>query len=117
MAGHTPGPWNPHVMTHVDRGDLLTPEELGEYVKNSVIKSALESDTTEFVFVSADKQDGPADICHVGNGPTRAANARLIAAAPELLAALKLALPCVLDHESEENCRLVLAAIAKAEGK
>jgi hypothetical protein len=35
----------------------------------------------------------------------------------ELLAALKLALPCVLDHESEANCRLVLAAIANAEGK
>lgn len=48
-----------------------------------------------------------------------AANARLIAAAPELLAACKRAVPQIHDDESTSAAgvrRLLLAAIAKAEG-
>lgn len=86
---HTPGPWTVYAMVHEDTNEPMTPEQIGEYVKNSVIKSAEQSGTRQFLFVSAQKPDGPADVCHVGNGPTSPANAKLIAAAPELLAALK----------------------------
>ena len=113
----TPGPWKPYVMTHAERGDLMTPEELGEYVKNNVIKSAEASGTTEFVFVSADKPDGPADVCHVGNGPTRSANARLIAAAPDLLAALKVAARWLRDAGFSESSDELSAVIVKAEAQ
>lgn len=85
LSGFSAGPWTACRMVHDERGDDLTPEELGEYVKNSVIKSAQASRSTAFLFVSCEKADGPADVCHVGNGPTSPANARLIAAAPNLL--------------------------------
>jgi len=121
---HTPGPWIAYHMTHAERGDNLTPEELGEYVCNSVKKSALASGTTDFLFVSAEKPDGPADVCHVGNGPTSPANAKLIAAAPDLLHALTMV------RDADEDCKrdglptipaparaCIDAALAKAEGK
>jgi hypothetical protein len=122
---HTPGPWKPYVMTHADRGDLLTPEELGEYVKNSVIKSAQESGSAEFVFISADKPDGPADVCHVGNGPTRKANAYLIAAAPDLYLALdalredyeRLCGDGLTDANIPDVLRRALMALSSAEGR
>lgn len=58
--------------------------------------------------------------CLTGNGPTSEANARLIAAAPELLAALKESIEfSPYRGESEETpfLRRARAAIAKAEGK
>jgi hypothetical protein len=81
----TAAPWTAYRMTHEDRGDALTPEELGEYVKNSVLKSAAESGTTDFLFVGCEKPTGPADVCHVGNGPTSPANAQFIASSRTLL--------------------------------
>lgn len=82
IRDHTPGPWTTFRMTVDD--DLPTPEQIGEYVKNSVIKSAERSGTTDFLFVSCVKEDGESDVCHVGNGPTSPANAQLIAASPDL---------------------------------
>lgn len=38
-----------------------------------------------FYLVLMQKPDGPADVCHTGNGPTSARNARAIAALPLLL--------------------------------
>jgi hypothetical protein len=62
----------------------MTPEEIGEYVKNSVLKSIENGgSTTEFLFITTGA-DAP-DICLVGNGPRRAFHAHLIAAAPALL--------------------------------
>jgi hypothetical protein len=85
---HTPGPWIACNMVHAERGDAMTPEEIGEYVKNSVTRSISDGGASDrFLFISTEGDDVP-DICHVGNGPTGPANARLIAAAPDLLEAL-----------------------------
>jgi hypothetical protein len=47
---------------------------------------------------------------------TALANARLIAAAPELLEALKLA-QSIIGHPEDAHSKLIAAAIAKAEGQ
>lgn len=61
-------------------------------------------------------QDGPNDICHVYQrrqpGESCDANARLIAAAPELLAVLEAILKC----DQPEIIDAAYAAIAKAKG-
>ena len=80
-AEHTPGPWMAANMVHGERGGPMTPEEIGEYVANCVRLG----DADRFLFVTAGENGAP-DICHVGNGPVGAANARLISAAPDLLA-------------------------------
>lgn len=56
-----------------------------------------------------------------GSGPEREANARLIAAAPDLLAALQAALPLLEELEQDDNTYYAEAvnarvAIAKATG-
>jgi hypothetical protein len=67
-------------------------------------------------------------LCHTGGGnlpPSRSdeseANARLIAAAPDLLIACKRLLevepPRLITGEERETFRLASAAIAKAEGR
>jgi hypothetical protein len=68
-------------------------------------------------------------VCHVGNGPTSPTNAKLIAAAPDLLDALKrlnrshhepcwcecaIGNPMMTEHS--RACVAARAAIAKAEG-
>lgn len=45
------------------------------------------------------------------------ANARLIAAAPELLEACKMALSCMAPEDNDATARTLRSAIAKAEGK
>jgi hypothetical protein len=84
----TQGEWTGYRLVHADRGDTMTPEEMGEYVRNSVIKSESESGTRDFIAVLGNKPDGPADVCHVGNGPTSPANAAFIVAAHNHLGAL-----------------------------
>ena len=86
-AGHTPGIWMVANMVHAERSDQMTPEEIGEYVSGCVRVSRERSGFDHFLFITTDGE-GP-DICHVGNGPAGPANARLIAAAPELLEALR----------------------------
>lgn len=82
---HTKGEWQAFNMVHADRGDAMTPEEIGEYVKNSVLKSIADGGSADrFLFISTGEEGAP-DICLVGNGPNGPANAKLIAAAPELL--------------------------------
>lgn len=84
----TPEPWKAYRMVHDERGDALTPEEIGEYVTNTVRKSAILSGSTDFLFISAEKSDGPADVCHVGNGPASPANADFIQHAKDDIAYL-----------------------------
>jgi hypothetical protein len=103
---HTPGPWHwrlsANATVHIEHGDCL-PDEIG-MLKNRVCVM-------------------PAEIMHDYNS---LANARLIAAAPEMLEALKgatYALETLQASESgmlytfmDETIRDALAAIAKAEG-
>ena len=63
----------------------MTPDEIGEYVANSVRMSP----ETRFLFISGQNDGVDVDVCHVGNGPKGPWNAKLIAAAPELLEALE----------------------------
>ncbi len=80
----TPGPWSGHNMTH-EEGRAMTPEEIGEYVANSV-KMGEEG---RFLFVSAKHADGgDCDVCHTGNGPRGMANTARIARVPDMEAAL-----------------------------
>ena len=76
----TPGPWLGCNMVH-DEGRPMTPEEIGEYVCNSV-KMGEEG---RFLFVSGKHDDGGVcDICHTGNGPKGMANTARIARVPDL---------------------------------
>lgn len=102
-AKHTPGPWitdDRHV--HPDAGRLTYPP-------------GVEPETDVIVLVDTD--------CHENGllNETDKANLRLIAAAPEMLEALRNALPaCEYYDEREgapETLRTVQAAIAKAQGK
>ena len=110
-AQHTPGPWTPFILDK-------PLSEIPTYVEKCIAAGTGE----EFFFVAAEMPDGAVDVCHVGNGPRREANARLIAAAPELLAALKV----VTAHLASQPPRnqgwnaalnMAEAAIAKAEGR
>ena len=62
-------------------------------------------------------------ICTVTNSENDAANARLIAAAPELLEACKMALCVIVENEcpnTPERLQIfkqILAALGKAEGR
>jgi len=85
LTGFTPGPWTAWNMIHADTGLPMTPDELGEMVKNNVLQSIKNGGSAErFMFVSGETPIGPADMCHVGNGPNGLRNTALIAAAPDL---------------------------------
>lgn len=97
MSGHTPGPW---------RIDGLT--------KRGVYARITGGDWYYFAKVVVKFADEPS--------PVGAANARLIAAAPDLLEALEKIL--VSDREGYPNCNLfsddlarAKAAVAKAKGE
>ncbi len=100
MAGHTPGPWTVSPLNGRDVGPVRAFTFEGTDVQQlqsvALVRARAESD----------------------------ANARLIAAAPELLAALKtvkpwfeLWLPDAIGPAEQNLLRLVDAAIAKAEGR
>ena len=85
LTGYTPGPWTGWNMIHADTGIPMTPDEIGEMVKNNVLQSIKDGGSAErFMFVSGETPSGPADMCHVGNGPNGLRNTALIAAAPDL---------------------------------
>ena len=72
-------------MIHADTGIPMTPDEIGEMVKNNVLQSIKDGGSADrFMFVSGETPVGPADMCHVGNGPNCLRNTALIAAAPDL---------------------------------
>lgn len=121
-TAHTPGPWKAFNMVHGEHKRPMTPEEIGEYVTNSVRKSIEDGGSADrFLFISGPGEDAP-DICHVGNGPRGPVNAALIASAPELLAVTRKYLH---QHGGDDldcpcecaTCADARAAIAKAEGR
>lgn len=121
----TPGKWHAANMVHAERGDRMTPEELGAYVTANVKRSRAEGGSDNFLFVTTEGEDVP-DICHVGNGPRGPFHARAIAALPELAALYRAGVE-FMDAPQEEHAialqslRDALAAVAdaltKGEGK
>lgn len=102
LKAATPGPWVGHNMIHADEGRQMTPEEIGEYVCNSVKMGSLD----RFLFVSGKHDDGEdADVCHTGNGPRGPANTALIALAPTLAAALVEAEKALAKVVAASNAR------------
>lgn len=102
---HTPGPWFLSESDH-NNSDISTPD------RPSVL--------------APDHNTAPWHICRMDHGcPNVEANARLIAAAPELLDALKLCLPILyrldaIRHLTDQEFPALdaaRAAIAKATGK
>jgi hypothetical protein len=96
-------------------------EAAKKYVADCIDKGAADAD---FFVVWCEKPDGPADVCHTGNGPTSGANARLIAAAPDLLTALREVRDGALESDRARNTpgwerlrEIVDYAIAKAVGR
>lgn len=79
FEGHTPGPWQAFRVTN-EQDEPLRGTEAAEYVADCIAKRP----DADFYAV-AQLGEGTPDICHTGNGPTSAINARLIAAAPALL--------------------------------
>jgi len=96
MSEHTPGPWRYWIYGAGTRIEVLTSES--EFHKATPIALTYR-DASELGFKFTP--------------PNAEANARLIAAAPELLDALKHA----VQFNSQEWANKAEAAIAKAEGK
>jgi len=92
-AAASPAPWSGFNLVHHERGGPLTATEIGEYVR----KCVLVNDDAHFYVVVVEKPEGSADVCHVGNGPTSAANTDFICAAHDT-AALAVALACALKE-------------------
>jgi hypothetical protein len=124
---HTQGPWTWGRLVDVDTGEPLRGDSVKRYISGCIDRG----DPDDFFFlVLCEKPDGPADVCHTGNGPTSRANARLIAAAPDLLEAVRAQIAYDDRPEAEDvagtkeafdrRMRIydsLKAAIAKAEGR
>jgi len=96
-AMHAPAPWQAAHFTRHDGAPIETVEDVAE----TVAQSARASDGLTLYGVTAgspDRDGAVKVVCFTGNGPMSAAHAALIAAAPELLAALEgLSLECLAD--------------------
>ncbi len=104
MSDHTPGPWT------VSRDSSTSV---------CVLARRADIDHMRVVRYGCPEALDPVAICH-GATETRKANARLIAAAPELLAACKSIVALCSGYKElskELDLPLVEAAIAKAEGR
>jgi len=121
----TQGPWTAYNMVNSETGAPMTPGEISEYVGNCV---RARPECSDFLFISAEKDGVPADVCHVENGSDGPYNAHLIAAAPELYEALER-LFNVANHfnvsgvylsedaENFEALEVAEMALAKARGE
>jgi len=102
MSEHTEGPWGNYTLKAKSNQDIIS-----ELIK------CVQSGSGEFYFITEKTDEVMPTICHVGNGPKSKANARLIAAAPEMLAALK----GVLQGDAIVSRGDIKNLIQKAEGK
>jgi len=104
MSEHTAGPWGSYTLKAESNQDIIA-----ELIK------CVQSGEGDFYFITEKTDEVMPTICHVGNGPKSKANAHLIAAAPDMLAALKSIVDidqkkCIAMNEIEN-------LIARAEGK
>lgn len=106
----TPGPWE------AQRLDADDHDTMAKYVDATIRVGG-----TQYFLVMGAHDDGrPADVAHTGNGPRSAANARLIAAAPDLYAALLDVAQWIEqtqtrdDEGAQGELRQIRAALAKA---
>lgn len=100
MSGHSPAPWS-------------NPLPYGEHDLEIV------GDSRQVAIVRAKRRQVDLRLVCDGYTDQDLANARLISAAPDLLAALRLAMPYALRRNliPDDKLRIVQAAIAKAEGQ
>lgn len=88
---HTPGPWIFSEFCKADGSPIETVDDVADTVR----QSAQRGTRAQLFGVSLDDADTPdaegrsTVVCYTGNGPNAHNNARLIAAAPDLLAACK----------------------------
>jgi len=123
---HTPGPWLNTYFCKPDGEPILTVQD----VADTIAGSAHHSERAELFGVSLDDAKSDPDgratvVCYTGNGPNAHNNARLIAAAPELLEALRALNHACRTADAREELPdevdgslldAAAAAIAKAEG-
>lgn len=108
MADHTPGPWHACKDGNCPCGMIWGPDE---------------SCWLALVYGPSHLSDGITGPDHVPGGVAQVANARLISAAPDLLAACEAALAwfdewdCVTGISSENERAALSAAIRKATGE
>lgn len=118
---HTAGPWVNSYFSKPDGSPIVTVDDVAETIAGSARHSA----RAELFGVTLDDasthEAGRATVvCYTGNGPNAHNNARLIAAAPDLLAALKDIIEGVDECWMFDNPGSVdraQAAIDKAEGR
>lgn len=83
--GFTSGPWIWTTFTKPDGSPIETAQD----VADTTAFSALKSDRAELHGVTLSGEDDGIVVCYTGNGPNAHNNARLIAAAPDMFAALQ----------------------------
>jgi hypothetical protein len=103
MAQHTPGPW-------------AVEDPMGADVGLAVVQDGLKSHQWEFIAL-ATKSEGKDRRSRFISAGEQAANARLIAAAPDLLAACQAFIAADDFKECVEAGEMVAKAIAKATGE
>lgn len=125
---HTPGPWIFSEFCKADGSPIETVDDVADTVR----QSAQRGTRAQLFGVSLDDADKPDSegrstvVCYTGNGPNAHNNARLIAAAPDLLYACKYALGTLM-HEPQiadralwplpQTLDTLAVAIDKAEGR
>ncbi len=106
QSKHTPGPW-------------AVEDPMGADVGFWIVQDGLEARQWSCIAIVTDDEDGTARDeggRFIGRNEQRA-NARLIAAAPEMLEALRTMEMAESLSEIEEALRVGQAALAKAEGR
>lgn len=116
MSKHTQGPW--------EFEDVMGPEML------MIVQAGLTSDQWTFIATVHNDESEERDDRHYIVASEQIANARLIAAAPELLEALKETIPFMVEiakarhhkfelHMADDDSTIgkAMRAIAKAEGR
>jgi hypothetical protein len=114
---HTPGPWIWSFFCKPDGAPIQTVDDVAE----TIAGSARYSERAELYGVTLNDADQHDDgratvVCYTGNGPRAHINARLIAAAPELLDALKDAAEGLHNLGYVEAWDRAVVVITKAEG-